>query len=157
MNLIVGGDWLQLPPVRAKSIFRNPFLKDCVSVERRILNMFWQMEDVKGIPSSPALLFELTEPLRSRDLWLNYVLSCDRSGAEPWEVYCFMHGLLTRHVGSWLHDHDLPICGNKECQNLQDHTWPKELLDLHWSWDEMQEQECEHCETMPTARRPDLR
>ena len=49
VNLIVGGDWLQLPPVRAKSIFRNPFLKDCVSVERRILNMFWQLEDVKGI------------------------------------------------------------------------------------------------------------
>ena len=71
VNLIVGGDWLQLPPVRAKSIFRNPFLKGYVSVERHILNMFWPLEDVKGIPSSPDLLFELTEPLRSRDLWLN--------------------------------------------------------------------------------------
>ena len=37
------------------------------------------------------------------------------------------------------------MCGNEECQNLQDHTWPKELLDLRWSWKAMQEQECEHC------------
>ena len=50
VNLIVGGDWLQLPPVCAKSIYCNPFLKDYVPVERRILNMFWQMENVKGIP-----------------------------------------------------------------------------------------------------------
>ena len=28
VNLGIFGDWLQLPPVAAKSIFRNPFLKD---------------------------------------------------------------------------------------------------------------------------------
>ena len=38
-NLIVGGDWLQLPAVCAKSIFRNPFMRDYITVERRILNM----------------------------------------------------------------------------------------------------------------------
>ena len=118
VNLIVGDDWLQLPPVCAKSIFRIPFLKDYNSVERRILNMFWQMEDVKGIPSRPELLFELTEQLRSKDSWLNYVLSCDRLGSEPWEVYCFTHGLPTRHVGSWLPGRDVPLCGNIACQKV---------------------------------------
>ena len=27
VNLVVGGDWLQLPPVAAKSIFRNPYTR----------------------------------------------------------------------------------------------------------------------------------
>ena len=39
VNLIVVGDWLQLPAVCAKSIFRNPFLRDYATVERNILNM----------------------------------------------------------------------------------------------------------------------
>lgn len=39
VNLIVVGDWLQLPAVCAKSIFRNPFLKDYFRVERNILDM----------------------------------------------------------------------------------------------------------------------
>ena len=40
VNLIVAGDWLQLPAVCAKSIFRNPRLKDYEAVERNVLNMF---------------------------------------------------------------------------------------------------------------------
>ena len=28
VNVVIAGDWLQLPAVKAKSIFRNPFLKD---------------------------------------------------------------------------------------------------------------------------------
>ena len=77
-------------------------------MERRILNMFWQMEDVKGILYKPELLFVLTEQLRSKDLWLNYVRSCDRLGSEPWEVYCFTHGLPTRHVAATVRQESMP-------------------------------------------------
>ena len=55
-------------------------------MERHVLNMFWQLDDAKGIPSETKFLFELTEQVRRKDAWLNYVLRCDRQGAEPWEV-----------------------------------------------------------------------
>ena len=114
VNLVVGGDWLQLPAVLAKSIFRNPFLKDYETVERDILNMFWNVDTEEPIPSNAQHLYELTEQVRSQDAWLNYVLDCDRVGDEPWEVYCFTHGLPTRHVGSWLPGLDLPLCGQQK-------------------------------------------
>ena len=67
VNLVVGGDWLQLPALCEKSIFRNPFLKDYEPIERRILDMFWHLNDAKAIPSRPELLFELAEQVRSKD------------------------------------------------------------------------------------------
>ena len=66
VNLIVAGDWLQLPAVCAKSIFRNPFLKDYEPIERRILDMFWHQNGAKPIPSRPELLFELSEQVQTR-------------------------------------------------------------------------------------------
>ena len=146
INVIVCGDWLQLPPVAAKSIFRNPFKKDYGAVEQTILNMFWNMGDVKPMPSSPNLLFELTEQVRSKDEWMNYVLARDRDGAESWEIYCFTHGLPTRHVGSWLPDRDRPACGALACQRLQDTIWPRQVAELHGKWSDMQPQECEYCQ-----------
>ena len=41
VNLVIAGDWLQLPNVCAKSIFRNPFLKDYSTVERRMLDIYF--------------------------------------------------------------------------------------------------------------------
>ena len=107
--------------------------------------MFWKLGDAKPIPSLRHLLFELTEPVRSTDEWLNYVLSYDRVGAQPWEVYCFTHGLPTRHVGSWLPGRDLPECGNKHCLNLQSEIWPRQFLELRRSWEDLQVQECGVC------------
>ena len=134
VNLIIAGDWLQLPAVLAKSIFRNPYLKDYETVERRTLNMFWNIDTELAIPSKPAYLFELTEQVRSTDKWLNYVLACDRLGNEPWEVYCFTHGLPTRHVGSWLPDNEIPACGELACQALQNEKWPYLLHEKKGTW-----------------------
>ena len=145
VNLVVGGDWLQLPAVLAKSIFRNPFLKDYETVERDILNMFWNVDTEEPIPSNAQHLYELTEQVRSQDAWLNYVLDCDRVGDEPWEVYCFTHGLPTRHVGSWLPGLDLPECGQQKCQHLQDVSWPKMVHEKQGKWEDMQKQECDIC------------
>ena len=146
VNLIVGGDWLQLPAVCAKSIFRNPYEKDYESLERRIINMFWNIDDAEPIPSSPKRLYALTEQVRSKDAWLNSVLACDRLGDESWEIYCFTHGLPTRHVGSWLPDNALPQCGEEGCQALQALRWPRMVKEKHGSWREMQQLECKRCQ-----------
>ena len=98
--MLVAGDWLQLPAVAAKSIFRNPFLKDYSAPERSIRDMFWRLDET--IPGDATQLFELTQQVRSHDEWLIAVLTADREGQETWEMYCFTHGLPTRHVGSWL-------------------------------------------------------
>ena len=108
LNLVCGGDWSQLPPVLAKSIFRNPFKVDYEAPERRILNMFWKLQGSDAIPSQTRFLFELKKQVRSRDRWLNHVLASNREGQETWEIYCFSHGLPTRHVGSW-HQMTIPL------------------------------------------------
>ena len=77
---------------------------------------------------------------------MNHVLRYDRIGAEPWEFYCFIHGLPTRHVGSWLPDEARPTCGEKSCEILQEVTWPKHLLENHMSWAEMKAMECAVCQ-----------
>ncbi len=134
MNGIFCGDWLQLPPVCQKSIFRNPYLKDYETIEKKVLNAFWNLSEEKPIPSRPELLFELHEQLRSKDEWLNYVLRCDRLGAETWEIYCFTHGLPTEHVGSWLPDRELPQCGNAACHALQTTIWPDSIFKKRCKW-----------------------
>ena len=163
LNLLVGGDWLQLPPVAAKSIFRNPFLKDYQSPERRIRDMFWYLDD-ETIPADPTQLFELTEQVRSNDAWLVAVLTADRVGMESWEMYCFTHGLPTCHVGSWLPPPPMYtaagqhvvgvctaagqgelICGSAACQYLQDVTWP-ELQRRGCPWAIRQRSECMICQ-----------
>ena len=146
VNLVVAGDWLQLPAVCAKSIFRNPFLKDYETVERRILNMFWNLDTAYPIPSTADRLFALQEQVRSKDEWLNYVLCCDRLGEEPWEVYCFTHGLPTRHVGSWLPHVTMPQCGQKACLHLQAEVWPYMLHEKQGTWENMQILECQVCQ-----------
>ena len=77
---------------------------------------------------------------------MNYVLNCDRGGAESWETYCFTHGMPTRHVGSWLPDRARPSCGSDACQNLQDTVWPRQVAELHGKWSDLQPQECEYCQ-----------
>ena len=162
LNLVIGGDWLQLPPVAAKSIFRNPFLKDYASPERRIRDMFWHLDD-ETIPAHPTQLFELTEQVRSTDAWLVAVLAANRVGEESWEMYCFTHGFPTRHVGSWIPaisscataGQDIAAtltaagpghlaCGNATCQRLQDVEWP-DLRRRGCSWERRQEMECAIC------------
>ena len=66
-------------------------------------------------------------------------------GNEPWEVYCFTHGLPTRHVGSWLPDNELPVCGQLACQALQNEKWPYLLHEKKGTWEVMQAMECDAC------------
>ena len=50
------------------------------------------------------------------------VLDAERVGDESWEMYCFIHGLPTRNVGTWLPGREEPGCGNNRCAKLRDET-----------------------------------
>ena len=63
--------------------------------------------------------------MRTKDLWLRAVLEADCLGEESWEMYCFVHGLRTRNVGTWLPGRPTPLCGNVQCAKLSTEVWPK--------------------------------
>ena len=104
LNVIFAGDLWQLPPVQDLAIFANPLRKKDgerhEAGEQRMLAMFWDCHK-KGYKDGIQKLFELTSAKRSRDEWHLAVLHADRAGNETWEIYCFVHGLPTRNVGSW--------------------------------------------------------
>ena len=64
INIIFAGDLWQLPPVKGKAIFGNPFRSGLTAGEQKIAKMFWMIKD------PIHRLFELTVPLRSTDEWL---------------------------------------------------------------------------------------
>ena len=94
-----------------------------------MMKMFWMIQD----PIHE--LFELTENQRTKDPWMKAMLEADRYGRESWEIYCFVHGLPTRNVGSWLPDASEPCCGNALCQGL-----------ANKSWQQIQAEECLICQ-----------
>ena len=126
LNVILCGDFWQLPPVKAIAIFNNPFGKasdkraEYSFQEQKILKMFWYAQDVDSIQKTIVL----KEPMRSKDKWHNAVLQADREGKETWEMYCFIHGLPTHNPGSWIPGMASPTCGNAKCKTLATEVWP---------------------------------
>ena len=59
LNIIFSGDLWQLPPVKGKSIFSNPFRGGLSAGEQKIAKMFWMIKD------KIQHLFELTKKLTS--------------------------------------------------------------------------------------------
>ena len=61
------------------------------------------------------------------------------------ELYCFMHGLPTKHAGSWMPTTDNVLCGKAECRGLPK-KWSKEVLEgSRRSWDARRSEECSIC------------
>ena len=119
LNIIFAGDLWQLPPVNERAIFSNPFQteesagqKAWSPGEKKIAAMFWMTE------APMQHVFLLTHSHRTKDPWLREVLQADRFGQESWEMYCFTHGLPTRHPGSWLPSRGGPTCGTATCATL---------------------------------------
>ncbi len=90
----------------------------------------------------------LSQSLRTGDPWLRAVLEADRFGKEPWDMYCFIHGLPTRNPGSWLPSTDASgrvMCGNERCEGL------RTIWDAAWQrckgvkWQQRQATECSTC------------
>ena len=97
----------------ATAFFFNPFKTGYSFGEQKIFEMFWQKK-----ADSIQRTFVLTQSMRTADPWLKAVLEADRHGAESWEMYCCIHGLPTRHTGSWLPESNEPACDNDECRRL---------------------------------------
>ena len=84
--------------------------------------------------------------MRTRDAWLACMLAEDRVGQESWEMYCFIHGLPTRNVGSWLPGRSSPGCGCMQCAELALTVWP-DLFQQGASWNYRASFECDVCRT----------
>ena len=142
LNVLLCGDLWQLPPVKSIAIFGNPFKKELEFTEQRILQMFWKRGE-----DSIGQLLELKEAMRTKDTWLQEQLTQDRHGEESWEVYCFVHGLPTRNVGSWCPSTNAPTCGRPLCATLASHVWPElwRRRAVEGSWKLRVAYECETC------------
>ena len=143
INIIFAGDLWQLPPVQANSFFNNPYIRTSNHGEQKILEMFWKKGD-----DSIQSTWLLTKSMRTDDEWLQTVLDMARHGTMSWEVYCFIHGLCTRHCGSWLPNKALPACGQQACADLADGAWSDMLQydRLESNWEERQSLECQRCQ-----------
>ena len=143
LNLVLCGDWWQLPPVASPSIFSNPFLTGYSPGEQRILRMFWHC-NTKGEKDCMQACYELVQEMRCKDPFLSEMLEEDRLGRESWETYCFVHGLPTRNPGSWLRRTGRPTCTNGRCARLAAEEWPQMFRD-RCSWDARRALECDAC------------
>ena len=140
INFIFSGDLWQLPPVKGKAIFGNPFRCGLTAGEQKIAKIFWMIKD------PIHRLFELTMNKRANDDWLKAMLEADRAGAESWEIYCFVHGLPTRNPGSWLPQLEAPSCGKAECQKLAEKWQEYRNQNYRISWALRQTEECGVCQ-----------
>ena len=145
LNLILCGDFWQLPPVRTVSLFSNPYNRDLTAADQDILQMFWQKRR-----NAFTETFVLKKAMRTKDPWMQEVLHAQRHGKETWEMYCFIHGLPTLHTGSWSPSARKPLCGNSVCVELP-HKWRSMLSNTvlrqeNDSWQLRRSMECAECQ-----------
>ena len=74
LNLILSGDWWQLPPVKKIGFYSNPF-SGMDWTEQAAMAFFWR-RDINSIQG----VHELVQPNRTLDPWLRDVLKQDREG-----------------------------------------------------------------------------
>ena len=101
-NVLLLGDWNQLPPIPDSGALCLPPLADAAKDNksertRRVQEMFWQVGN-----DTIRFLGELTIQKRQEDAWLSEVLSQCWNGSLPSGDYFFLMGFRTEHCGSWL-------------------------------------------------------
>ena len=121
------GDFWQLTPVKNHAVFSNPFKDIYDGCEQKIFDLFWK----KGADSIQTTVV-LQKSMRTKDAWLKELLAAERYGAQSWEMYCFVHGLPTRNVGSWLPQTGAPTCGNARCVLARDAQTELRLVFAPW-------------------------
>ena len=70
INVTVAGDWWQLPPVRARGFYSNPFADGLEFAEQRAMRYFWERNE-----DSFQRVFELKKPHRQTDRWFSMFFS----------------------------------------------------------------------------------
>jgi hypothetical protein len=98
VNLIMLGDFWQLPPVNSTSLTANPWRPNLDSKVRQMLSMFWNRNN----PDTLNAFFELKEQHRTTDEWLLRFLTECRHGRQSEEMYNFVHGHPTSGTGTWM-------------------------------------------------------
>ena len=89
VNLIMLGDFWQIPPIGGTELTSNIALAD-PGCEQNAMQIWWgEGED------SIHHLWELVSPMRCDDVWYNKVLDECRRGALNYENYAYLHGLPT--------------------------------------------------------------
>ena len=105
-----------------------------------MLTMFWTTK-----PNAVQELLELTREHRCKDPWLSALLLRARHGNMEHELYCFMHGLPTKHTGSWMPDSNDVLCGQRRCRALPA-EWERALsTGTPQTWEQRGAQECHVC------------
>ena len=116
-NFIMFGDTSQLPPIPHKAALFKPPLDKKTRAARQALDIFWSAG-----PDALNFFQELTVQKRIDDAWYNAFLHECRAGSLTEEMYNFLMGFPTEHVGSWLPscpDRVQQImCGNATCARL---------------------------------------
>ena len=135
----------------------NPFKRQkhpsgVESVAEAMASTFWTKHK-----DSLTSLRELTQEQRCKEPWLNHVLKAALHGTMDHETYCFMHGVPTRHTGSWMptnDDIDNVLCGQASCRALTaqwDSYFQSASADTttdsghRVTWEERRSQECDEC------------
>lgn len=140
VNLFQAGDMWQFKPVKATAIFNIPLKAYPSAGVNGIMAGFWSKSE-----DSINLFRELTTERRCKDPWLRHVLHGATHGTQSHEVYCFMHGLPTKHPGSFLPATGEMICGNSDCAALAA-KWTQQVLSASSSWEARRSQECAVCD-----------
>jgi hypothetical protein len=124
LNVLLFGDWWQLPPVRSTALFDKPSSGNTLLAADG-LHYIWSRErdSLQGV-------WELTEPMRCTDPWFqNSVLAEARRGALCADNYFFLHGMPTSVVGSMIPGEPAPRCGSAGCLELQLREWSRRFRD----------------------------
>ena len=146
INTLLFGDWWQLRPVQATSLFDSPSRAKSGSAYEGLMALWGQNCD------SVQRVWELTQPMRCVDAWYCSFLKECRNGSLSIENYFFIHGMPTDSVGSMIPGSHAPACGNAKCAELQNSRWTSMFRD-GGKWKDMVKLECDVCARERCARK----
>ena len=117
-NLLFFVDWWQLPRALSTDFKATPFSeKPASGMVQKAMSMFWN----RGVDSLTGMT-ELTHSYgQALDPWTSECLRQCRHGKLSWTMHCFLHGLATLMLGSWMpqpQGFGLLLCGNSACEIL---------------------------------------
>ena len=158
VNVLLFGDWWQLPPVGQICIMSSPFQQCALesAMISHVMNMFWDKDNVNSVQRwhcNKSRVLCLNQNRRSgEDKWFSEMLAMCRAGQLSDNQYNFLHGLPTTVCGSWIETFGdasgTAMCGVEACQNfnvvassiLEDTTKPWQQR-----WNEAKQLECCMC------------
>ena len=147
-NLLMFGDWWQLPPIPDTNALFIPPTKKKSEIQRCVLDMFWG-----NSPNALNFFKELTIEKRVENSWYASFLTECRNGHLSSELRHFLFGYPTQHAGSWYctsNGEERLGCNSEYCRNLP--TKWRELARAGKRWHELQDMECAICKDTRASR-----